>query len=459
MKGHVPTPPAVVELMVGKLFEGRRVTRTVSVLDPGCGEGAFIAGMLEYCRSHGVPVPQITGVELNPRLVEEARGRLGEVDRVRVGLGNFLSDAFPRFDYVIGNPPYVPITGLSEQERTEYRATFTTAVERFDLYFLFLERSVGLLRDGGRLCMIIPEKFEYVHSAAPLRRILGRCSIEEIDHLPEDTFPDLVTYPTILTLVKRPSNSRRKTLVKMRDGTSVRAKLPTDGLPWSSSIAGVELPYPGGSTLSDISIRVSCGIATGADSLYVHDAAALPPSLQQLAHPTVSGRQLGLHGPNEVRASAVMLVPYDGSGKLLPESRLGDFLTFVSRPDNKRRLQSRTCSKRGGDRWYRFHDNAPLSEILRPKILCKDIAPEPHFWADTTGKILPRHSIYYIVPKPGINLDRLLAYLNGGTAAEWLKANTQRAANGFYRLQSSALKRLPVPPDLSRSVTLDNWSR
>ncbi len=40
-----------------------------------------------------------------------------------------------------------------------------------------------------------------------------------------------------------------------------------------------------------------------------------------------------------------------------------------------------------------------LPEMLRPKILFKDIGARPQFWVDWTGDIVPRHSVYYLVPR------------------------------------------------------------
>ena len=64
---------------------------------------------------------------------------------------------------------------------------------------------------------------------------------------------------------------------------------------------------------------------------------------------------------------------------------------------------------------------------------------------DEAGTIVPRHSVYYLVPSDPTRIQELSDYLNSGTALEWLMAHCQRAANGFVRLQSHVLKRLPLP--------------
>lgn len=219
---------------------------------------------------------------------------------------------------------------------------------------------------------------------------------------------------------------------------------------------GADAPTEATLTLKDVCIRISCGVATGTDEVFVQPEEDLPKGLRRYAYPTISGRQLGLIPPNVDEAATtkdVMLIPYDPQGALLPEDALGDLRTYLRRPDIHRKLIERTHVSEGGRVYYRFHDNVPLPDMLRPKILCKDIAAEPRFWADKAGKIVPRHSVYYVVPKEGIDLDRLMEYLNGPEAGAWLRSNSQRAANGFYRFQATILKRLPIPDSLAPPST------
>ena len=448
MKGHVPTPQPVVDRMVAKLFSSRQPAPTDVLLDPGAGDGIFAKSVLRWCHKEGLRPPHVLAVELNPALAGEATDKFASHKTAKVILGDFLQLTLPKVDFVIGNPPYVPIDGLTPEERAAYRGRFVTAVERFDLYLLFFERALRLLKPGGRLCFITPEKFEYVHTATPLRKLLAKYTVEQIEHVNEDTFPGLVTYPTITTLTNLPPQHDQKATVSFRDGTRRYVRLPRNGSSWNPFFHGLDSSGRGAHTLEELCIRVSCGVATGADSLYVHHANSLPPSLLKFAYPTVSGRQLGLHGPDVFESSSVMLVPYDANGRLLPEDHLGEFFKFLSRPDINRHLKERSCVVDGRREWYRFHDNVPLPDLLRPKILCKDITPEPHFWADEDGGFVPRHTVYYIVPRDGVNLQGLLSHLNSESAVKWLKGSCQRAANGFYRVQSATLKQLPISKEV-----------
>jgi SAM-dependent methyltransferase len=444
MKGFVPTPPELVDLMVKKLFAGGAPRPDRLVLDPGCGTGAFLGGILRWCAAHQAAVPHVVGVESDDRHLAAARSVVAGHGTVAVEHRDFLADDSRRFDYVVGNPPYVAITRLSEREKHAYRRRYETAVGRFDLYILFFEQALRQLRPGGRLVFITPEKFLYVKTAEPLRRLLAALYVEEIELVDEEVFPGLVTYPTITTVERRPAN--KPTRVVLRDGSVRDVSLPNDGASWLPRILNEESSASEATTtLGDVCVRVSCGVATGADEVFVHAERDVPPSLRPFAHPTVSGRELN-GAAVQPPSRYVMLVPYDRHGQLLPFDRLGALGRFLARPETRTHLEQRTCVRHKP--WYAFHENPPLPDILRPKILCKDIGRTSRFWVEERGDIVPRHSVYYIVPTDPAMVRPLAEYLNSAAAQAWLAGHCQRAASGFLRLQSSILRQLPLPPGL-----------
>jgi adenine-specific DNA-methyltransferase len=447
MKGFVPTPVPIVDDMVDRLFRDLKPSRESTVLDPGCGTGAFIEGILRWCESRQAPIPRIVGVESNPRHAAVALRKFASSRNVTIRAEDFLQTIPKRYDFVVANPPYVPITGLSDKEKADYRGRFEVAVERFDLYLLFFEQALKSLKASGRLVFITPEKFMYVSTAGPLRRLLAARGVEEIRLVDEGSFPELVTYPTITVV----GQSRPDVLTKimLRDGETVSVSLTRDGSSW--------LPLTSRKRfracqheLQDFCRRISCGVATGADSVFVQETSSLVPDLRRFAFPTIAGRELDL-ARNVLHSRSSMLVPYLKSGKLMSEAQLGLLKNYLQRSDIRAQLIARTCVRHKP--WYSFHENPPLSDILRQKILCKDVGAKPKFWIDWTGEIVPRHSVYYIVPQNSSALRKLNEYLNSKYAGEWLSANCQRAANGYLRLQSHVLKRLPIPFELSESMS------
>lgn len=451
MKGHVPTPPELADRMVDELFAEYPPATDDRILYPGTGDGPFLAAVKRYCREHDYPVPDGVAIDLDPDLLAEAKEENGDIP-VEFVEQNFLGideEDVGQFDYVVGNPPYVPIEGLDEDEKRRYKNDFRTAEQRFDLYILFFEKSLELLAEGGRLVFITPEKFEYTHTTGELRRLMTSYHVERIEHVPEDTFDGRVTYPTITTIHDRDESGTR---IVRRDGSETEVELPRDGSSWASTIRSVDTDtydYSTGVTLGDITKRVSCGLATGRDSIYVQreDEGLKPLVDEGWTYPTTSGKQLTVNeGPE---SGDVIICPYDEHGNLVPEDELGSLGEWAEL--HREELESRSCVEKG-KAWYSWHENPPMEDIYGvEKILVKDVCDPPEFYAERNGDVIPRHSVYYIIPEDHVDLEDLLEYLNGPKARAWLKANAQKAANDYYRMQSRVLNQLPVPEELGET--------
>ena len=355
-------------------------------------------------------------------------------------------EARETFDYIIGNPPYVAIEHLDEDEKDRYRATFATAKGRFDLYFLFLERALQLLKSGGRLSFITPEKWTYVESAADLRRLLTSegYHVEDIEHVEEDAFEGRITYPCITT-VRRAVGG--ETAITQRNGHRHQVRLPSGPMSWASILRNGDFGHMDtGVTLGDISVRISAGVATGRDRLFVTRRDEVPEELNPgWIYPTVSGEELKLN--DSTQSDSVFICPYRSDGTLPDENELGPYRRWAK--EHRETLEARYCVQTGGKAWYSWHETPPMDDVLRPKILLRDMTDEPKFWIDHDGDILPRHSVYYLVPNAEVSLVELAKYLNSPEAKEWIHGHCQRAAKGYMRLQSNVLKNLPVPEVLA----------
>jgi cyclopropane fatty-acyl-phospholipid synthase-like methyltransferase len=448
-KGYFKTPNKIVEHMIEKLFEERHPTSMDTILDPGCGPGDFIQGIIKWCKKNILPLPKITGVELDTEYASQAEAKFDKYKEIKIEQRDYLINNNKKYDFIIGNPPYVPITQLSEEEKKRYKPLFITAKGRFDLYLLFFEKSLNSLKENGRMVFITPEKFIYVKTAEPLRKILTEKRIKEIEFLEENTFKGLTTYPTISIIENLPPQNQVKILY--RNGVVKNVVLPKYGESWLPIMNGEKNMVPH-YTLKDICQRISCGVATGADKIFIRKEALIKSSLKKYAYPTISGRELK-YGRDLPSLTNYMLMPYNMKGKLMPFNELGSLGTYLSQQNNVKRLKERTCTKRKP--WYAFHETPPMKYLLQPKILCKDISIKPSFWLDGKGHFIPRHSIYYIVPKNASKIDIIYDYLKSDSVIDWLERNCQRAANNYIRLQSNILKNLPIPEALYKALKVD----
>jgi len=108
------------------------------------------------------------------------------------------------FDVVIGNPPYVHLNTLSKKDKDYYTKKWISAFKQYDLYVLFYELGLKLLKTKGLLSFITPNKFYVADYGKKCRKyILENSSIIEIaDISTMNIFPDASVYPTIITCKK-----------------------------------------------------------------------------------------------------------------------------------------------------------------------------------------------------------------------------------------------------------------
>jgi hypothetical protein len=120
----------------------------------------------------------------------------------------FKGDGSPReapgFDAVIGNPPYVSVTQIEAGVRQALPHFYQSATGRFDLYIVFTERAISLLRDCGMFGFIEPIKFAIYANGRPLREILlNQTEIKTIADVSQSrVFPDPTTYPCVPIIKK-----------------------------------------------------------------------------------------------------------------------------------------------------------------------------------------------------------------------------------------------------------------
>jgi adenine-specific DNA-methyltransferase len=110
------------------------------------------------------------------------------------------------FDIVIGNPPYVSVKGITEEDKTILIKTYKTAIGQFDLYGLFIEKSFELLKQNSIFSMITSSTFLNNKDFYQLRKkILNDSSILSIANLDETIFESAQVDVAILIFKTRSS--------------------------------------------------------------------------------------------------------------------------------------------------------------------------------------------------------------------------------------------------------------
>ncbi|MBD2816553.1 N-6 DNA methylase [Xenorhabdus sp. Flor] len=111
------------------------------------------------------------------------------------------------FDVIVGNPPYMATEHMKKITPVElpiYKKKYKSAFKQFDKYFLFVERSMQLLKDNGYFGYILPSKFTKVEAGKNLRKLLAdnKYLCKLISFGSNQIFKNKTTYTCLLFLKK-----------------------------------------------------------------------------------------------------------------------------------------------------------------------------------------------------------------------------------------------------------------
>ena len=111
---------------------------------------------------------------------------------------------------MIGNPPYIfAREKISQTEKDYYTKFYNSADYQVNTYLLFIEKSIGLIKENGAYGLIVPNAWLMIYSGKGLRKlILNNCKLNQIINLEGYSFEG-VNVETIILLAekKKVSNS------------------------------------------------------------------------------------------------------------------------------------------------------------------------------------------------------------------------------------------------------------
>ncbi len=124
------------------------------------------------------------------------------------------------FDAVIGNPPWVDIKGLDPDLVDYCFSHYSTTSNRMNVFAIFVERSLQLLRQSGYFGYIVPNSILLQSSYEKLRqKILKGFTVRNIARMPDSIFANVKAETVILVLQKttKPRQVKNKIVIFERD--------------------------------------------------------------------------------------------------------------------------------------------------------------------------------------------------------------------------------------------------
>ncbi len=233
-EGQYFTPTSVVRVAVAAVDPGPEDR----IIDPACGSGSFLAAALnnvvERLKAHyGTDDSTITLAQrdwsmtqlfaidkdaVSVRLSKAYLSMLGDgsthvfkADSIRASAWESSLSATIQdetFTIVVTNPPFgtkLRVPGSIGRLEGYELSHITGNYESRDLGLLFLERSIRLLAEGGRLAIVLPDTYLFSDSYAWLVRWLAQYKITHSINVPIEAFePHCRAKTSIIVLEKSP---------------------------------------------------------------------------------------------------------------------------------------------------------------------------------------------------------------------------------------------------------------
>lgn len=317
------------------------------------------------------------------------------------------------FDIVIGNPPYIELQKMKKMNKVYSKCGFETYNSSGDIYCLFTEYGINLLKEGGTLCYIMMNKWMKADYGKQLRNfIINRKIYSIVDYGDVQIFKKATTYPCIILLGKsEPDATFKATRLHDDNLNNVNNQLDTfktsefdDGI-WVTSSRYDQLLFqkllPKFQTLKAyLNYSSNYGIKTGLTDAFViteetkNRLIAESPSAAEVIVPFLEGKDIK---PYEIPQSCNYLILFrkGDTYKLMGKDNVteDEAWTFMcSRYPSicnwlylfKEKAQGRSDK---GFFWWELRSCAYYDEFEKPKIMYQTFQVKPNFIYDTRGSL------------------------------------------------------------------------
>lgn len=479
--GQVYTPLPIV----CKILDAAGLDTTAflgkTLLDPACGDGRFLVEVVRRILQFSPPetltyhLAQVYGWDVDPQALDLCRQNLDrelEPYHLTVDWNLSCQDALHqfgvsrRFDYILGNPPYIRIQHLPEEQRLflqeHYRFCQSGST---DTYVAFFELADRLLSQDGVCGYITPNSYFFSETARPLRNYFQvHRNLRLITNYGSvRVFDNTGTYAAITVFGRQPLPQFRYELSNARFEYRHRYIPFTELEPfdlWQLSMTPPEVP--GGVRLGDI-CRISVGITTLSDKLFLF---TIKETVSETVVRVVSKRgtetllEKSLLRPI-IKASRLkrsdepiteyLLFPYKKNDEekyvILPECHLQAYFphAYEYLRSQKEALDRRDNGKPNPVAWYAFGRAQSLDTGFGKKIIFSPMNRQPSF-------ILSHHedaTLYsgYFIKYDG-DYEKLLPLLNSQAMAEYMAVAGRDFRGGWKGYSKKIVENFRLDPTL-----------
>ncbi len=389
------------------------------------------------------------------------------------------------FDIAIANPPYIRIQTLRQTDNKfpDYlKEHYVSAAKgNYDLYVVFVERGLQLLKKDGYFAYILPHKFFNAQYGQPLRGLLSRGRhLHHIVHFgDEQVFPGATNYVCLFFLSNAGSEDCRwvkvdnlnnwlstlvapeKKLNQARFSSSEWNFVVDDGSDLFDKLSSIP------SKLRDVA-RIWQGIVTSADRLYILRQVGVPTGhTVEVEDRTGKGWEIEIEATrpviNNVTISRFtcpipghrLILPYkyhEGKPVLISEQEFSESLprAWAYLKANEQELRSREDGKMDIAGWYGYVYPKNLTLFEAPKLVVQVISRTARFAPDeqstyfTGGGNGPYYGLRWSFESENRSIQYLQAILNSKLIDWYLHKISSPFRGGYWSYGKQFIDQLPI---------------
>lgn len=198
-------------------------------LENSCGEGniliATVERYIEDCKKNKINLEQIRiglerdiyGYEIDPHSHKICIENLNKLlSKKNIGVVHWkifnkdflMDDLNEKFDFVVGNPPYITYKELKIKDRKYLKEHFKSCSQgKFDYCYAFIEKSIMCLSNIGKMSYLIPSSIFKTVFGEHLRDLMKGYITIINDYTTKNVFDDALVKSAIIVLNCRRNNS------------------------------------------------------------------------------------------------------------------------------------------------------------------------------------------------------------------------------------------------------------
>ncbi|TDB64610.1 Eco57I restriction-modification methylase domain-containing protein [Arundinibacter roseus] len=481
--GQVYTPMPIVTKILDETGFTTSGLLGKKILDPACGDGRFLVEIARRILQFSTPenvvdhLHQIYGWDIDYEALELCREALDELVSplgLHINWNLEKKDALrqryskEKFDYIIGNPPYIRIQHLEPRQRLYLQNNYTFCSSgSTDSFVAFFELANALLSSDGICGFITPNSYFFSETARPLRHFFQeKRNLQLITNYGSvPVFDKTGTYAAITVFGKTEQTDFRYELSDSSYQFQTRMisfeELATHEL-WQLSIS--RSADKSGVRLGDI-CKISVGLTTLCDRIFIFSN--LTPLSETIVEvQTKSGTKIQLEAAllkPIIKASRLkkggteiheyILFPYQkdkkGKHKILSETFLQEYfpLSYTYLLSQKKALNQRDNGKPNPVAWYAFGRSQSLDSAFGKKIIFSPMNKSPLFLlSEHTNATL--YSGYFI--KYEGDYTKLLAVLNSPQMADYMAVAGRDFRGGWKGYSKKIVENFRFDPEALR---------